>query len=508
MVLPFVRCEEWLRGLRVHVDHHRISTPIRVTGEKTLDLRGRRSISATQFDFTFSHRGTGGEDREGQGRLFIPSKRPREHMPMVVHIHYEFGPEAFTRFLERGWAVMTQTNQRSYNVANLMGNGINSCVAMAQLPRRMPFVDQQRVMLFGTSAGGYHALMASSFIFPVNAVVALVPPLNLKYNINYLLRNDEFNVDPDNPDQPLNSPLRGVTVFATETAKSGRPDLQDWSKFSPSYRTHLITFPTLVTYFTGDGAVPVNQLSRELAHETPGGVWPDGFSFEMEKMVDEKEERLELLDALDPGDYQLRVVKVPSGSPTVDVPGGEMTEEQRSGIFTHSVRWSRTRRFSIYVADEGYPEVYSGHSKYHHRQDDTSFFEHHLSGPPRRDILTREKMVQLMERFSGRGGDEGRQYDGDESWPISRHDRPHLEKWYVASGLEAYINSGSGHEGHLRRLYRALPEDLKILDLDTSPEGRFDRNPGEVLRYHMMMTLLQNGDIKLARHAMKGILAR
>ncbi|MBU7005075.1 MAG: hypothetical protein HXS50_05870, partial [Theionarchaea archaeon] len=482
---------------------------IRVKNEKPLDLPGRRRrVDATQFDFTFSHRGSRGEDREGEGRLFIPAKRPREHMPLIVHIHYEIGAEASARFLERGWAVMTQTNHRSYNVADLMGNGVNSCVAMAQLPRRMPFVDQQRLMLFGISAGGYHALMASSFIFPVNAVVALVPPLNLKYNINYLLRNDEFNVDPENPDQPLNPPLRGVTVFATETAKSGRPDLQDWRPFGPTFRTRLITFPTLITYFTGDGAVPVNQLSKRLAHEIPHGVWPEGFSFEMDRIVDEREERLELLDALDPRDYQLKVVKVPPGSPTVDVTGDQMTEEQRSRIFTHSVRWSKTKRFSIYVADEGYPEIYSGHSKYHHRQEDISFFEHHLSGPPGKGILTDDKLVQLMERFSGRWGDMGRQYDGEKSWPIARGDHPHLEAWYVTSGLEAYIDSGPAHEKHLRRLYRRLPGDLKVLDIDTSPEGRFDRNPGGVLRYHMMMTLLQNGDIPLARNAMRGILSK
>jgi hypothetical protein len=224
--------------------------------------------------------------------------------------------------------------------------------------------------------------------------------------------------------------------------------------------------------------------------------------------VDEREERLELLDALDPGDYQLKVIRVPPGSTTVNVTGDEMTDEQRSRIFTHSVKWSRTRRFSIYVADEGYPEIYSGHSKYHHRQEDISFFEHHLSGPPGKGILTREKLVQLMERFSGRWGDMGTQYDGEKSWPIMRQDHPHLEAWYVTSGLKAYIESGHAHEKYLRRLYRALPEDLKVLDLDTSPEGRFDRNPGGVLRYHMMMTLLQNGDIQLARQAMRGILAR
>jgi hypothetical protein len=102
----------------------------------------------------------------------------------------------------------------------------------------------------------------------------------------------------------------------------------------------------------------------------------------------------------------------------------------------------------------------------------------------------------------------GRQYDGEESWPITRQDHPHLETWYVTSGLEAYIDSGPTHENHLCRLYRALPEDLKVLDLDASTEGRFDRNPGGVLRYHMMMTLLQNEDMPLARQAMKGILAR
>ena len=100
MVLPFVRCEDWLRSQRGRVDFRRISTPIRVTRETPLELKGRRPIAATQFDFIFSHRGTRGEDREGEGRLFVPVKRPREHLPMVVHIHYEIGPNASARFLE------------------------------------------------------------------------------------------------------------------------------------------------------------------------------------------------------------------------------------------------------------------------------------------------------------------------------------------------------------------------------------------------------------------------
>lgn len=54
---------------------------------------------------------------------------------------------------------------------------------------------------------------------------------------------------------------------------------------------------------------------------------------------------------------------------------------------------------------------------------------------------------------------------------------------------------------------RSFPNETRVLNLDDSPGGRFDRNPRKVLGYRQMMALLQNGDIELAHHVMKDLLA-
>ncbi len=506
MVLPFVKAETWLQTLTEEVDLQRITTPLRVEKEELIQVPCRvggrkREISVRQYDITFSFRGTNGRDLKGSGRLFIPTKRPRERLPIVVSMHYEMDAKASGRFLARGWATMTPHGERSYVAANLMGHGLNHSACMAQLPRRMPFVDQRRVILFGASAGGYHALMASSMVFPLTAVCALVPPLNLKYNINYLVKNDPLNVNPQDPQKPLAPVVRAVMIVGTETSKGGRPDEQDWKPFSPTFRTDLMTFPTLITYSTADVLVPIQQLSEDLVREPPPGLWPKGYTFDMSKLVPNRSERKTLMSVLRPNQYSLRCLRIPRNSPTILRKREEMPPDEASRIPRHTVTWSKTKRLSIFVLDEGYPEPFCGHTKYHHELQDQDFFQYYMSRSTfRPEILNKEKLAQLMRRFSQREEPTGREYFGDESWPISRLDHPHIERWYVATGLELYVRSSKQNATRALNLYRQLPAALQVLDLDSCS---FEEDPLSVLLEHRCQALEQGGDAMMAARLRK-----
>jgi len=506
MALPFMKAETWLNTLTEEVDLRRITTPIKVEKEETLQVpckpRGRkREISVRQYDITFNFRGTHGKDLKGSGRLFVPAKRPREKLPMVVSMHYEMDAKGSARFLAKGWATMTPHGERSYVASNLMGHGLNHSACMAQLPRRMPFVDQRRVVLYGGSAGGYHALMASSMVFPLTAVCALVPPLNLKYNINYLAKNDRVNVNPQDPQKPIAPVVRAVIIVGTETDKGGRPDEQDWKPFSPTFRTDLMTFPTLITYSTADVLVPIQQLSEDLVQKPPKGLWPKGYAFEMSKLVPNPSERKTLLKLLEPKDYWLKSVRIPRNSPTILRKREEMSPEEASRITRHWVPFSKTRRLSIFVLDEGYPEPFCGHAKYHHDLRDQGFFDYHMSRPAfKPEVLNREKLAQLMRRFSGKEEPIGKEYAGNESWPISHLDHPHIERWCVALGLDLYMQSARHDAARALQLYKTLPSTLQVLDLDSCC---FEEDPLSVLLEHQCRALEEGGDGETARQLRK-----
>jgi hypothetical protein len=508
MPLPFVKAEPWLRSLRGEVDLHRISTPIRVEGEEGIEVTHRtKTIAASQYDFVFAFRGTHGRDLKGTGRLFVPKKRPRERLPMIVSMHYEMDANGSARFLARGATVMTPHGPREYTASNLMGHGVNHSIAMARMPRRLPFVDQNRVILFGGSAGGYHALMASSFVFPATAVFAAVPPLNLKFNINWLLKNDEHNAHPDDPSKPIAPVVRMVKVIATETAKGGNPR-QHWANFSPVYRTKLMTSPTMITYSTADVLVPVEQLSKDLVQPPPAGKWPESFRFKMEELVTDPCERATLAEVLSPRDYTLKTVHIPRDSPTIEKKREEIPPEEASRILDTNLRWRKSRRFSICVLDEGPMDLFCGHTKFHHVVRDDEWWEHHLSLTALdQSSLNLEKLTQMMERFSGHEPDMGREYGDEGSWPITRLDHPHIERWYIANGLELYAGAGQGNKARLLRLYRRLPKDLKVLDLGRDPNSRLENNPTEVLLLHQLSALVDCGDLDAGRATMRRILS-
>ena len=153
-----------------------------------------------------------------------------------------------------------------------------------------------------------------------------------------------------------------------------------------------------------------------------------------------------------------------------------------------------TKRFSILVLDEGHPEPFCGHSKYHYRFDEMPFLlDLAKSTAPDAACLDELKLRQQVERFLGREGFQGNEYADNESWEISRSTHPFLERWNVAVGLEAYAAAHPGNLARLVRLYESLPTRLKVLG-----EG-FEEDPLEALLDLQIGACLSCGDKRAAR---------
>lgn len=170
-----------------------------------------------------------------------------------------------------------------------------------------------------------------------------------------------------------------------------------------------------------------------------------------------------------------------------------MTSAEISRIPTVRAQWNKTKRFSILIFDEGYPEPFCGHMKYHFDLEN-DFYEYYMSqkslGP---EILTREKLAQIMMRFAAREVNQGREYGDDNSWPITRLDHMHLERWYAAKGLEIYMRGSKSNASHAVRLYRELPAKLRVLDLGSI---KFDRDPFAILLHHQILASELSGEKK------------
>jgi len=496
-MLPFEEPEPWLETAKACNAQWRISRPIFVTDVSKRRLESSShltegEVDATIYDFEFPFLGTRGQTLSGRGRLFLPSERRDVPIPIMVSTHYEMDASTAAKYLSAGWAVMTPTGNRSYQMLNIIGDSLNHSLSMAELPKRFPFVDQSRIFLVGGSAGGYQALMTASRLFPVRGAVALVPVVNLKYNINYLLKNAPLNRQPRS-NEPIAPYVKAVMPIAVETEKAGRTDRQGWQSFSPVYSMDLVACQTLVVCSTADVLVPINQFSPTLVQEPPEGTWPDGFTFDMEKLVGPGERRT-LLESLSPRDMSIQTFFVPRDSPTIQRGHDELSEEDKAKIHPIEPRFDMTKRFSILVLDEGYPEPFCGHSKYHYRFDELPFLlELAKSTAPDAVGLDKLKLRQQVERFLGREGFQGMEYAGNESWEISRTTHPFLERWNVAIGLEAYATSHPGNLARLLTLYESLPTKLKVFG-----EG-FEEDPLRALLDFQIEACLSCGDRRLAR---------
>jgi hypothetical protein len=457
----------------------------------------RRRVAARQYDLIVPYRNMYGRVRSAKARLLVP-EGARDPMPLVVALHYETGFAGAAEYLAEGWAVMTPRG-----ALNPFGEGVNLNLALLSACRLMPFVDQQRVALTGSSAGGYMTLMAASQAFPIAAAAAVVPLVSIPYQIEYYAKNigparcrakDEKGNDVSRVPVfcQVAEMVKGFAAFLEPLEK----DWRTWLRNCPNGVMDFVTCPTLATFSTADVLVPINQVGDGFVRRAPTGAFPDGFEFDRRALVAPPGARKAFMEAVG---RRVRVfnIKIPENLTPFweeEKPGNQAAAHDIPCVF------SKRAPFSVVILDEGPPDPRIGHFKYRFAYSILPFFRHWFGKkiPLAVEQLTAGKLALLMRRFRGEDFERLRGYEqgGKALVPLTRRNRPSKEKADVIIGLRAYAESSAAHQEHLRDLYRRLPAALRALDLRGA---RFDEDVIGGLAFHEARLHCRWGDRARAR---------
>lgn len=407
------------------------------------------------------HRDAYGETQTAQARIFIPPALlddPARRVPLVHAAGYEIDAGGASGYLARGFAVSTP----HAHPQNPLSRGPNLDTAILHGARALPFVDDSTVLIQGGSAGGYTTLMLAAETFPLTAAMPDVPPTNWGYNAAYFIRNRERAKHVLAGETQSVLPVLNVVIgLADEGVKMLGPDTGSdaWLHMSPISHLDTITCPTQVTFSTADMLVPIDQMSRAFVRPFDSARFPEGFTMRLNDCVAPATARKTLLDVLDRDRYELFVVAVPNGA--VELRPGVSPTQPAAHV---PLPFSEKRTFSLVVIDEGAPEPWVGHLKYHLNADRTAFREWAQGQPIAPDQLTQAKLERLMMRYAGEpylailATPEGK----PGPMTLTTLDFPEAERADVLRSLRTYAMDPACAE-RLVSLYRKLPKRLQLL---------------------------------------------
>lgn len=132
--------------------------------------------------------------------------------------------------------------------------------------------------------------------------------------------------------------------------------------------------------------------------------------------------------------------------------------------------YSKERVWSVVVLDEGAPEPAVGHFKYHWALDHEPFRKWAEARGVIADQLTAAKLERLMKRYRGEPWRPLRVSPGDKGEEVAGNVSVYLmaERNDVLLGLRVFAEDGA-RALHLRKLYSALPADLKLFGSQQGP---------------------------------------
>jgi len=408
------------------------------------------------------HRDAYGETQTARARVFLPPALlddPTLRVPLVHAAGYEIDAGGALGYLAMGFVVTTP----HAHPQNPLSRGPNLDTAILHGVRALPFIDDSRVLVQGGSAGGYTTLMLAAETFPLTAAMPDVPPTNWGYNAAYFIRNRDLAKQvPAGETQSALPVLNVVIGLADEGVKMLGPDTGSdaWLHVSPISHLETITCPTQVTFSTADMLVPIDQMARALVQRPQVSGFPQGFTLRLNDCVTPARARRTLLDVLDRDRYELFVVAAPDGAEELR-PGANL-----AGPAAHvPLPFSEERTFSLVVIDEGAPEPWVGHLKYHLNADRTAFRKWALSQHIAPGQLTEAKLERLMKRYAGEpyldvvATPEGR----PGPMVLTTLDFPEAERADVLRSLATYAKDPACAK-RLAALYRKLPKRLRVLE--------------------------------------------
>ena len=229
-----------------------------------------------------------------------------------------------------------------------------------------------------------------------------------------------------------------------------------------------VTCPALITASTADVLVPAEQFGAPAIRAFDAGLMPAGFVMDMDAIVTRHSARLRLLAVLPPEEVELFTVRPPeeAGRLRFDltIEGGKMVPLP--------IPFSRDRRISMVVIDEGSPEPQCAHTKFGITSDAREFLDFQRSCPLRQEQLTAAKLHRLMQRCLHVEAHPQliRHPDEPARFVANRLDFPAAERQDVLRGLLTYARDPAC-AARLRVLYGALPKRLKALGAELADGG-------------------------------------
>lgn len=409
----------WIEGLLKPAPRLTLTDSGLVSGSTA----GRASVG-------FTYRDARGKEVAATGRILFPRSEGR--LPLFFAAGYELDENSARPYLERGWAVATNTAFSE----NPLSRTVNPDAALLHALRALPCIDDARVVIGGGSAGGWATLMLAAETFPLAGAAPDVPPVNLGYNCAYF-QKQKFEGTPPILDAVRPIAVAGAKVYGDDY------DGAAWFRQSPLAHLSTITGPVSVVWSTADVLVPIDQVGTAWLRPAGAGVFPERFTMDPAKLMKGPEGKLRLTDLLPAGDFEVFVLPVPDGAGRGEAP--PKTVSLPVGV----------RRWSVAIVDEGAPDMAVGHTKYSLRWDREAFFKRAMEGRIDAGQLTAAKLERLMDRYAGR------------EWlddSIRHLDTPEAERADVLRGLRTYV--AAGHGAVLRELYAKLPAERRVLDPD------------------------------------------
>jgi len=481
----------------------RIDRPFAVFAEReeVTEIGPGKPMRLRSYDVKIPFVSIEGRAATGTARLLVPEVM-KPPTPIVITMHYQMGLPGVDEFLREGWLVMTPLRAFS-----MYGDSVNFNLATIQAARAMPFVDPKRIALTGNSAGGYMTLMAASEMFPIVAAMPHVPLVNTAYNTAFALENARIaecgSTDAEGKNASAVPVFCSVIQMVRAAARPiGDPNRQaaNFIRNAPVGVVDLITCPVSAEFSTADTLVPINQVDARYARPTPPS-FPEGFSFDMDKLVKHPAARLTLLQALKDRSVAVLRVRLPHAlKPMWELTPPVDPRETPRISFPFSARTD----FSVCVIDEGAPDPRLGHLKHNFRFSGLSFAKHWASKsrPLKAEQLTAVKLAVLMRRFLGENFEGVKNYHSatGKVAAMNRRNRPSKERLDVILGLRAYCATDPRYSARLAQLYARLAPELRALDARKRRMiARFENDISGGLAFHEALLHHRWGDKDTAR---------
>lgn len=423
----------------------RVVDALRACGDHVRSVEVRRGSVALShvhtLEVTFVVTDMSGRHVESTGLVRVPDAlRHGGSAPLVVAAGDPLESSDALALAAAGRVVVSHDAESVLQCGRPLSRGINVDAALLHLARRLPCVDDRRVVLQGSGGGGHMALLLAAETFPLAAVVADAAPINWPLTAAYLSHAAELL-----PDAPALSSSARVVRRAAHVIGSADVQTAPWLELSAHTHLDLVTAPVSAVFSTADMLVPVEQVSARFARPAREGAFPRGYTADPAKLLSLPENRETLLDLLDPRDVEVRELRVPVGAPTL-TPGTVPQPVPRIELPLPARRWV------VCVLDEGARESHLHHLKHAVHIDRAAVLAHLLDAPDVAAQLTTYKLMTMMRRYAG--------------MPWLVHGYPHLdtagaERADVLRGLRTLVAAGGAPR--LVATYSRLPEALRVL---------------------------------------------